>query len=83
MCFSPFQSKSDRFSSFLDRFGETEGVAVLTMFVSRYKITVKEEPQFANETFQERKTRVLSAGPGLTLTYVLFSFSVCLLYLAR
>ena len=52
------------------RFFETEGVAIVTMLVSRYKITVKEEPQFAHETFEERKERVLQAKAGLTLTCV-------------
>jgi hypothetical protein len=36
----------------LNRFSETEGIAILTMLVSRYKIEVKEEPQFANESFE-------------------------------
>ncbi|KAF9048946.1 cytochrome P450 [Panaeolus papilionaceus] len=49
------------------RFAETEAVAVLTMLVSRYKITVKEEPQFANETFEQRKSRILASEQGLTL----------------
>ena len=53
-----------------DRFFETEGIAVLTMLVSRYKITVKEEPQFAGETFEERKARILSCHSVMTLTYV-------------
>ncbi|KAI0811261.1 cytochrome P450 [Irpex lacteus] len=52
------------------RFFETEGIAILTLLVSRYKIEVKEEPQFAHETFDERKERVLRAKPGLTLTPV-------------
>ena len=43
-------------------------IAILTMLVSRYKITVKEEAQFAHETFEERKARILTAKPGLTLT---------------
>ncbi|KAJ6474842.1 cytochrome P450 [Mycena sanguinolenta] len=50
------------------RFFETEGIAILTMLVSQYKVTVKEEPQFAGETFEERKTRVLNSKPGLTIT---------------
>jgi hypothetical protein len=37
----------------------------------RYKIGIKEEPQFSSETFEEKKARVLEAKPGLTLTYVL------------
>jgi hypothetical protein len=40
------------------------------MMVSRYKIEVKEEPQFAAETFEEKKARILASRPGLTLTYV-------------
>ena len=53
------------------RFAETEATAVLAMLVSHYKITIKEEPQFASETFEKRKSRILSAGVGLTLSYVL------------
>ena len=50
------------------RFFETEGIAILTMLVSQYKIEIKEEPQFAAETFEERKARVLASKPGLTTT---------------
>ncbi|EKM52722.1 uncharacterized protein PHACADRAFT_261326, partial [Phanerochaete carnosa HHB-10118-sp] len=50
------------------RFFETEGIAILTMLVSRYTIEVKEEPEFAGETFEERKERILRAKGGLTLT---------------
>ncbi|CAA7268704.1 unnamed protein product [Cyclocybe aegerita] len=50
------------------KFFETEGIAVLTMLISRYKITVKEEPQFARETFEERRARVLANRAGVTLT---------------
>ena len=57
-----------------NRFFETEGIAVLTILVSQYKIAIKEEPQFAGETFEERKSRILSVYPGLTLTYVIFHF---------
>ncbi|TFK73973.1 cytochrome P450 [Pluteus cervinus] len=52
------------------RFFETEGIAILTMLVARYKIEVKEEPQFVGETFEERKARILTTRPGLTLTPV-------------
>ncbi|KAF5380528.1 hypothetical protein D9615_004515 [Tricholomella constricta] len=52
------------------KFFETEGIAILTMLVFQYKIEVKEEPQFAGETFEQRKTRVLAAKPGITLTPV-------------
>ncbi|ETW77984.1 cytochrome P450 monooxygenase 13 [Heterobasidion irregulare TC 32-1] len=50
------------------RFFETEGIAILTMLMSRYKVTIKEEPEYAHETFEERKARILNAKPGLTLT---------------
>ncbi|KAF9442073.1 cytochrome P450 [Macrolepiota fuliginosa MF-IS2] len=52
------------------KFFETEGIATLTMLISRYKISVKEEPQFAHETFEQRKDRVLENVPLLTLTPV-------------
>jgi len=50
------------------KFFETEGIAILTMLVSRYKIEVKEERQFSAETFEQRKERILASRPGLTLT---------------
>ncbi|KAG7445093.1 cytochrome P450 [Guyanagaster necrorhizus] len=46
------------------KFSETESVAVLTMLISKYKITVKEKP---GETFKERKERVLKTRASLTL----------------
>ena len=56
---------------FFSRFAETESTAVLAMLVSHYKFTIKEEPQFVSETFEERKSRILSVRQVLTLTYVL------------
>ncbi|KLO08418.1 614/534 cytochrome P450 [Schizopora paradoxa] len=50
------------------RFSETESIAILAVILSRYRIEVKAEPQFASETFEERKARVLSSKQGLTLT---------------
>lgn len=41
---------------------------MLTMLISRYKIEVKDEPQFAQESFEERKARVLAVKFGITLT---------------
>jgi hypothetical protein len=41
------------------------------MLVSQYKIEIKDEPQFVNETLEERKTRVLKSKAGLTVTCVL------------
>ena len=48
------------------RFAETEGIAIITMFVSRYKIEVKEEPEFVGETFEERYARVTAFRQSLT-----------------
>ncbi|KAF8474413.1 614/534 cytochrome P450 [Russula ochroleuca] len=50
------------------RFFETEAIAVVTMLVSRYKIEVKEEPEFAGETFEERCARITAFDQGLTTT---------------
>jgi cytochrome P450 len=50
------------------RFFETEGIAILTMLVSRYKIELVEEQHFAHETFDQRKERLLDSEPGLTMT---------------
>ena len=40
---------------FLHRFAETEGTAVLVMLVSKYRISIKEEPQFVGERFEENQ----------------------------
>ncbi|EMD41758.1 hypothetical protein CERSUDRAFT_147048 [Gelatoporia subvermispora B] len=50
------------------RFSELEGIVVLTMLISRYKVEVLEEPRFSGETFEQRKQRVLSATSFITLT---------------
>jgi len=50
------------------RFAELESIAVLTMFISRYKVEIKEEPQFSGESFEEKKERVFRATHILTLT---------------
>ena len=51
---------------FFLRFFETEGIAVMTTLVSKYRIEVKEEPEFAGETFEERYARVTASKEGLT-----------------
>ena len=63
-------SNQSSFFFFDNRFAETEAVAVLSIFVSQFKMTVKEEPQFAAETFEQRKARILSVSLGLTTTWV-------------
>ncbi|KAF7790506.1 hypothetical protein EIP86_001461 [Pleurotus ostreatoroseus] len=52
------------------RFTETESIAVLTMISLRYEVRVLEEPQFAGETREERKARVLRSVSGVTMTPV-------------
>lgn len=48
------------------RFSETESVAFLTLVVLKYKISVTDERQFAEETVEERKARVLSCTETIT-----------------
>ena len=40
----------------------------MTMLVSRYKIEIKEEPEFASETFEERYARITKFRLALTTT---------------
>ena len=40
----------------------------MTMLISRYKIEVKEEPEFASETFEERYARITAFDEALTTT---------------
>ena len=58
----------------VSRFFETEGIAIMTMLVSRYKIEIKEEPEFAGETFEERYARITAFDQGLTTRYVMSTF---------
>ena len=48
------------------RFFETEGIAIMTTLLSRYKIEVKEEPEFASETFEERYARITAFDQAIT-----------------
>ncbi|KAI0349208.1 cytochrome P450 [Trametes cingulata] len=48
-------------------FSETESIAVLTLIISRYRVEVKEEPQFAGETFEQRKARLTKSKLSVTL----------------
>ena len=47
------------------RFSEIEQIAVLSVIILHYKITVLEEPQYAHETASERKKRVLASEIGI------------------
>jgi hypothetical protein len=40
----------------------------MTMIVSNYKIEIKEESEFAGETFEERYARITTYNQGLTTT---------------
>jgi hypothetical protein len=62
-CYSVLRAKS---SHEVSRFFETEGIAIMTTLVSRYKIEIKEEPEFAGETFEERYARITAFDQGLT-----------------
>jgi len=42
------------------RFSEVEQIAIISFIVLHYKITILEEPQYAHETAEERKMRVLA-----------------------
>ncbi|KAI0326146.1 cytochrome P450 [Cubamyces sp. BRFM 1775] len=48
-------------------FAETESVAMLTAVIMRYKVEVLEEPQFAGETFAQRRERLLKSKSMLTV----------------
>ncbi|KAI0739045.1 cytochrome P450 [Daedaleopsis nitida] len=48
-------------------FAETEGVAVLSTIIARYKVEVRDEPQFAGETFEQRKARLLKSQQSVTI----------------
>ena len=44
----------------LTRFSEIEQIAVLSVIILHYKVTVLDEPQYVHETAEERKMRVLA-----------------------
>ena len=58
---------------FLFRFFETESIAVITMMVLKYRVEVKEEPEFIGETFEQRFARITSSEQYMTNTYAMSS----------
>ncbi|KAH8991730.1 cytochrome P450 [Lactarius akahatsu] len=48
------------------RFFETESIAAITMMMSRYRVEVKEEPEFIGETFEQRYARITASDLNLT-----------------
>jgi hypothetical protein len=59
------------------RFFETESIAVITTMMFKYRVEVKEEPDFIGETFEQRFARITSSKRVMTTTYAIFSFSCC------
>ncbi|KAK7682022.1 hypothetical protein QCA50_014986 [Cerrena zonata] len=62
--FMPFSAGSR--SCIGRRFAELESMVVLAMIVKNYKIAVKEEPQFAGETLEQRKERLFQVTFAIT-----------------
>ncbi|KAH9003544.1 cytochrome P450 [Lactarius hatsudake] len=50
------------------RFFETESIAAVTMMISRYRVEVKEEPEFLGETFEQRYARITAFDQKVTIT---------------
>ncbi|TFK82080.1 cytochrome P450 [Polyporus arcularius HHB13444] len=48
-------------------FSETESIAVLTLLIARYRVELAHEPQFAAETFEQRRARLLRSKLSVTL----------------
>lgn len=43
-------------------------MAVLTMIVLNYRVSILDEPQFKNETEEQRRVRVLKSKSGVSTT---------------
>ena len=52
------------------RFSETEAVPILSLIIARYRVEVQNEPQFASETFEQKRERILTAETRITTTWV-------------
>ncbi|KAN0127112.1 cytochrome P450 [Lactarius tabidus] len=50
------------------RFFETESIAVITMMMLKYRVEVKQEPEFAGETLEQRFARITASEQYLTNT---------------
>ena len=58
---------------FFLRFFETESIAVITIMMLKYRVEIKEEPEFIGETFEQRFARITSSENYLTNTYATYS----------
>ena len=52
---------------YLIRFSEIEQIAVLSVLLLHYRITILEEPRYAHETIEERKRRILATNRHMLL----------------
>ncbi|EJD35890.1 cytochrome P450 [Auricularia subglabra TFB-10046 SS5] len=50
------------------RFAETEYIAILVTFLSRYRVTVKDKPEWVALSVEEKRERLMQAEPLLSLT---------------
>jgi hypothetical protein len=60
------------------RFFETESIAVITMMMLKYRVEVKQEPEFAGETLEQCFARITASEQKLTNTYAIMSSLSCL-----
>ena len=49
------------------RFSELEALVALTMILQKYKVTVKQEPQYAGETLAQTHARIVDCEQYLTV----------------
>ncbi|KAF8997386.1 cytochrome P450 [Cyathus striatus] len=49
------------------KFAETEVLAVLSLICSKYQISLKDDPRYVGETFEEKKARALKMFVGLSV----------------
>ncbi|KAH9041172.1 cytochrome P450 [Lactarius hengduanensis] len=64
--FLPFSSGIEALICVCFRFFETESIAAITMMMSRYRVEIKEEPEFIGETFEQRYARITAFDLNLT-----------------
>jgi hypothetical protein len=50
------------------RFFETEAIAILTVLLKEWKVSVKKDSRFANETVEQTRERYTMSKPFITLT---------------
>ncbi len=51
------------------------------MLISKFKIGVKDESEFAGESFEEKKARIFQSREGLTMTFVICPYYMNMLSL--